>query len=85
MKTAKVLTQYAEDRSNLDIVYNGIDDFIATSDLNLEMDMLKEMLTLYVGKANYTLPETINEYSNESSLDLYLESILELSIFTSEK
>ena len=81
----RVLTQYAEDRSNLDLVYNGIDDFIATSDLNLEMDMLKEMLTLYAGKANYTLPETIDEYSNESSLDLYLESILELSIFTSEK
>jgi hypothetical protein len=81
----RVLTQYAEDRSNLDLVYNGIDDFIATSDLNLEMDMLKEMLTLYAGKANYTLPETIDEYSNDSSLDLYLESVLELSIFTSEK
>ena len=83
----RVLAQYAEDRSNLDLVYIDVDDFIATSDLNLEMEMLKEMLTLYVGKANYTLPETIDEYSNElnSSLDLYLESILELSIFTSEK
>ncbi len=83
----RVLSKYSDDPSTIDIADNAIDDFIATTDLNLEMDMLNEMLSLYTKKADYTLPEFLDEYSMglNISLDLYIESILELSIFTSEK
>ncbi|MDB3904859.1 S46 family peptidase [Crocinitomicaceae bacterium] len=83
----RVLSKYSDDPSSIDLADNAVDDFIATTDLNLEMDMLKEMLTLYMKKANYILPEFIDEYSMGLNIPLesYIESVLELSIFTSEK
>lgn len=83
----RVLSKYSEDQGNIDLADNAVNDFIATTDLSLEKEMLKEMLALYTEKANYSLPESLDYYSNglNTPLDLYIEAVLELSIFTSKE
>ena len=82
----KVLSKYAEDESTIDQVHYAMQDFMETSDISLEKEMLLEMLRLYTKKAGNNLPQSIDYYSNEMNipLDEYLEAIYELSIFTSE-
>jgi len=83
----RALSKYVDDQSMIDQADNAIKDFLMTSDLNLEKEMLTEMLSLYTEKADYTLPHSIDYYSNELNMPLedYLNAIYELSIFTSEK
>jgi hypothetical protein len=82
----KVLSKYAEDESMIDQANYAMQDFMETSDIALEKEMLLEMLRLYTKKAGNTLPQFIDYYSNEINipLDEYLDAIYELSIFTSE-
>ena len=82
----RVLSKYADDESMIDQADNAVKDFLMTSDLNLEKEMLTEMLSLYTEKADYTLPHSIDYYSNELNMPLedYLAAVFELSIFTSE-
>jgi hypothetical protein len=83
----RVLSKYSDDESIIDQANNSVEDFLMTSDLDLEKEMLIEMLALYTQKADYTLPHSIDYYSNELNMPLedYLKAVFELSIFTSEK
>jgi hypothetical protein len=83
----RVLSKYVDDESMIDQADNAIKDFLMTSDLDLEKEMLTKMLALYTEKAEYTLPHSIDYYSNELNIPLaeYLDAVFELSIFTSEK
>ena len=83
----RVLSKYADDESMIDQADNAIKDFLMTSDLNLEKEMLTEMLSLYTEKADYTLPHSLDYYSNTLNMPLkeYLDNVYKLSIFTSKE
>jgi hypothetical protein len=83
----RVLSKYSEDESAADAAKNAITDFLATSNISLEKEMLIEMLKLYTEKAGYILPEFVDVYSNELNipLDEYIKAFLDLSIFSSEE
>ena len=83
----RTLSKYSDDQADKDQTKNSISNFLATTDLSLEKEMLKEMLLLYIEKANYILPEFIDTYSIglNRELDLYLDAMFELSVFTSNK
>ena len=83
----RVLSKYSEDESAADAAKNAIADFLATSNISLEKEMLIEMLKLYTEKAGYILPEFVDVYSNELNipLDEYIKAVLDLSIFSSEE
>ena len=71
----------------IDKAESAVKDFLMTSDLNLEKEMLSEMLSLYTEKADYTLPQSLDYYSNTLNMPLkeYLDNVYELSIFTSKE
>jgi hypothetical protein len=55
--------------------------------LPLEKDVLAQQLGLYASKANYQIPELIAELSKENNNDFtsYIDSIFELSLFSSKE
>ena len=83
----RVLSKYVDDESMIDKAESAVKDFLMTSDLNLEKEMLTEMLSLYTEKADYALPQSLDYYSNTLNMPLkeYLDNVYELSIFTSKE
>ena len=83
----RVLSKYVDDESMIDKAESAVKDFLMTSDLNLEKEMLSEMLSLYTEKADYALPQSLDYYSNTLNMPLkeYLDNVYELSIFTSKE
>jgi len=82
----RALSEYSDGQADKDQTKDAVTNFLTTTDLSLEKEMLKEMLQLYTEKANYNLPEFIDEYSIglNTELDVYLDAVFELSVFTSE-
>ena len=53
--------------------------------LPLEKEILAEQLKLYSAKANYELPEIVAKIAKDGDINDYINSIFELSIFTSKE
>jgi hypothetical protein len=81
----KVLSKYGKDRGMIDPAYNAMEEFFGGSDVDLEKEMLKEMLKLYVAKGANNLPEFLKtSYGSVIDIDEYIDNVYDLSIFTSK-
>ena len=79
------LSNYAtadvEQRNTMkDKLSDRIKGFYASTHIELEREMLHEMIQLYIEKANYDLPESLQT----ENLDTYLNAVFDLSILTNE-
>ena len=67
---------------NKEKIKNQIKEFFETIDINLEKEMLQEMLVLYLDRVGKDAPSFLPSKDQISS---YVESLFELSIFSSEQ
>jgi hypothetical protein len=82
------LAQYAgsdteEQEAMKPLISAGIQDFFASTHVPLEKQMLSEMIELYVEKANYKLPSSLENAA--SNIKAHIDAVFDLSILTSER